>query len=562
MIRFKEYLREFRIDRLDENESEFSDLLLSEEIFKTDKFVFHINSHFPISSKMLERIQGTANEPMYAIHITDATGAPNLLKIQNTAKQISVMTNPRDQVSSLATGGVATRGGVIMVMHGYPVLTSEADLWTKLDTQGRRWISLSKLYFQTSRTNDPESHRRRLKHIMLDAHRLKFEIVEDVIAKYAKSDEGVENLRIAYEEGENGFHSIQWGGAVNDFKEGVVEGDETPFITEIWKHLHYGVGARIGRRYTAIPISKRVKGYIIRSWYDGVEKIMKQGGLEMIEDMLSDIGEEYKSWDEISMNQFEVQLMGVTNDLYGENIEDLGQQNSIPVDHTYVSSKGTRFDDVIQSRVGVYYAQVRQQTPNAIRLLIESRTEMPESKNSGVAVDMMEFLLAGKVGDDAELKDILFGFAGGVYKVPYWEKGVSGTTNDWAPYVDCPVIGDSFDEGDLVNPLMYDELNVQDGAYINSHRSNGYNPANSVLVDGLAVFADLCDGRYSNYEGIAWIWFENTAMMKDRTAAGVAVGIIFGIFGKDNGWKIAQRASEKMREHYDDFPQVPVQYLE
>jgi hypothetical protein len=567
MIRFKEYLREFRIDRLDEQERELgiSHQLLLEEILKTDKFVFHINSHFPISAKMLERVHGTANEPMYAIHITDATGAPNLLRIQNTAKQISVMTDARDQVNSLASGGVATRGGVIMVVHGYPVLTSEADLWTKLDTQGRRWISLSKLYFQTSRTNNPEMHRRRLKHIMLDAHRLKFEIVEDVIDKFADKDEGVENLRLAYEEVNTnwGQKSFKEYGAVNDFKEGVVEGDETPFTIEIWKHLHYGIGSRIGRRYTAIPISKRVKGYIIRSWYDGVEKIMKQGGLEMIEDTLADVsGEEYKSWDEISMNQFEVQLMGVTNELYGENIEDLGQQNSIPVDHMYVSSKGTRFDDVIQSRVGVYYAQVRQQTPNAIRLLIESSTEMPESKNSGVAVDMMEFLLAGKVGDDAELKDILFGFAGGVYKVPYWEKGVSGTTNDWAPYVDCPVIGDSFDEGDLVNPLMYDELNVQDGAYINSHRSNGYNPANSVLVDGLAVFADLCDGRYSNYEGIAWIWFENTAMMKDRTAAGVAVGIIFGIFGKDNGWKIAQRAAEKMREHYDDFPYVPVQYLE
>ena len=50
--------------------------------------------------------------------------------------------------------------------------------------------------------------------------------------------------------------------------------------------------------------------------------------------------------------------------------------------------------------------------------------------------------------------------------------------------------------------------------------------------------------------------------MRDRTASGVAVGIIFGIFGKDNGWKIAQRAAEKMREHYDDFPYVPVQYLE
>jgi hypothetical protein len=395
---------------------------------------------------------------------------------------------------------------------------------------------------------------------MLDAHRLKFKIVEDVIKRFADKDEGVENLRLAYEEPIDGYHSIKWGGAVNDFKEGVVEGDETPFITEIWKHLHYGVGSRIGRRYTAIPISKAVKGYIIRSWYNGVEEIMKRGGLEMLEDMLADVGEDYSAWDEISMNEFEVLLMGVTNNLFGQDIEDLGQRNSIPVDHIYEPSKGVQFDDEIQSRAGVYYAQVRQQTPDAIRLLIESRTEMPEAKTSGEAAHLMEFLQTGKVSDDGELGDIMFGYAGGIYKVPYWE--VRGTTNDWAPYVDCPVIGDSFDSGDLVNPLMYDELNVQDGDYINSHRSNGYNPALDVLVDGLAVFADLCDGRYTNYEEKAWIWFENTASMRDRTAAGVAVGIIFGIFGKDNGWKIAQRAAEKMREHYDDFPYVPVQYLE
>ena len=474
-------------------------VFLTEETLKTDKFVFHINSHFPISTKMLERMQGTANEPMYAIHITDATGAPNLLRIQNTAKQISVMTDPRDQLNSLASGGVATRGGVIMVLRGYPVLTSEADLWTKLDTQGRRWISLSKLYFQTSRTNDPESHRRKLKHIMLDAHRLKFEIVEDVIDKFADKDEGVENLRLAYEEVNTnwGQKSFKEYGAISDFKEGVVEGDKTPFTTEIWQHLHYGVGSRIGRRYTAIPISKKTKAYIIRSWYDGVETIMKRGGLEMLEDMLADVGEDYRSWDEISMNQFEVLLMGVTNDFLGQDIEDLGQQNSIPVDHIYVSSKGVQFDDTIQSRVGVYYAQIRQQTPDAIRLLIESSTE-PASVDSGAdAVHLMEFLQTGKVSNDNEFTDIMFSYAGGIYKVPFWE--VSGTTNNWAPYVDCPVIGDSFDAGDLVNPLMYDELNVQDGDYINSHRSNGYNPALDVLVDGLAVFADLCDGRYTNY---------------------------------------------------------------
>ena len=535
---------------------------LTEETLKTDKYVFHINSHFPISSKMLERIQGHANEPMYAIHITDATGAPNLLRIQNTAKQISVMTDPRAQLNSLASGGVATRGGVIMVMRGYPVLTSEADLWTKLDTQGRRWFSLSKLYYQTSRTSNPENHRRRLKHIMLDAHRLKFEIVEDVIDKFAKSDEGVENIRLAYEEVNTnwGQKSFKDYGAVSDFKEGVVEGDKTPFTTEIWQHLHYGVGSRIGRRYTAIPISKKTKAFIIRSWYDGVETIMKRGGLEMVEDMLNDIGEDYSAWNEISMNQFEVLLMGVTNDLLGQGIEDLGQQNSIPVDHIYVPSKGVQFDDTIQSRVGVYYAQIRQQTPNAIRLLIESSTEMPVAGSGGDAVHLMEFLQTGKINNDNEFADIMFSYAGGIYKVPFWE--VSGTTNHWAPYVDCPVIGDSFSSGDLVNPLMYDELNVQDGDYINSHRSNGYNPALDVLVDGLAVFADLCEGRYSNYEIIEWIWYKNTSMMKDRTAAGVAVGIIFGIFKSDDGWKIAQRAAETMRLYYDDFPYVPVQYLE
>ena len=512
---------------------------------------------------MLERVQGHANEPMYAIHITDAAGAPNLLRIQNTAKQISVMTDPRDQLNSLASGGVATRGGVIMVLRGYPVLTSEADLWTKLDTQGRRWFSLSKLYFQTSRTSNPENHRRRLKHIMLDAHRLKFKIVEDVIDKFANTDEGVENLKLAYEAVNTnwGQKSFKDYGAVSDFKEGVVEGDKTPFTTEIWQHLYYGVGSRIGRRYTAIPISKKTKAYIIRSWYDGVETIMKRGGLEMLESMLNDIGEDYSAWNEISMNQFEVLLMGVTQDLLGQNIEDLGQQNSIPVDHIYVPSKGVQFDDTIQSRVGVYYAQIRQQTPNAIRLLIESSTEIPTSVESGAdAVHLMEFLQTGKVSNDNEFTDIMFSYAGGIYKVPFWE--VAGTTNHWAPYVDCPVIGDSFSSGDLVNPLMYDELNVQDGDYINSHRSNGYNPALDVLVDGLAVFADLCDGRYSNYEGKEWLWYKNTGSMRDRTAAGVAVGIIFGIFKSDDGWKIAQRAAETMRLYYDDFPQVPVQYLE
>ena len=365
-----------------------------------------------------------------------------------------------------------------------------------------------------------------MKHIMLDAHRLKFKIVEDVIKRFASSDEGVENLRLNYEEPQEGLpKSLEEYGAVSDFAEGVVDGVQTPFTNAIWKHLHYGVGARIGRRFSAIPISKRVKGYIIRSWYDGVEKIMRQGGLEMIESMLADVGEDYGAWDEISMNQFEVLMMGVTNEQIAHSIEDLGQRSSIPVDHIWAGAEeGTGWvDDLLTGRLNVYYAQIQQQTPNAIRLLVESRTEMPTGPDlTGDPVHLMEFLMTGKVSEDDYLTDIMFPYAGGIYKVPFWE--VSGTTDSYAPYVDCPVIGDSFDAGDLVNPLMYDELNIQNGDYINSHRSNGYNPANDVLVDGLAVFADLCSGRYSDFREV-FNWIEITGSMRDRTSSGVAGGI-------------------------------------
>ena len=419
----------------------FKEKILTEATLKTDKFVFHINSHFPISTKMLQRVQGHANKPMYAVHITDAHGAPNLLRIQNSAKQISVMTDPRDEVRSLASGGVATRGGVVMVVHGYPVLASEADLWTKLDTQGRRWISLSKLYFQTSRTNNPDMHRRRLRHIMLDAHRLKFEIVEDTIDRFS-DDEGVVNLKRVYEGPAseqvqryspvytNMKKSLKEYGAVSDFQDGVLDDSETPFTSLIWKHLHYGLdGRRGGAKGATIPISKSAKGYMIRSWYDGVERIMKRGGLEMLEGMLADIGEDYSAWDEISMNEFEVLMMGVTNEQLAKSTEDLGQQNSIPVDHIWAGiTDGTGWvDDLLAGRMKVYYAQIQQQTSNAIRLLVESRTEMPEGEEStGDPVYLMEFLQTGKVSGDDYLTDIMFPYAGGIYKVPYWE--VSGKT--------------------------------------------------------------------------------------------------------------------------------------
>ena len=73
----------------------------------------------------------------------------------------------------------------------------------------------------------------------------------------------------------------------------------------------------------------------------------------MLEDMLADIGEDYSAWDEISMNEFEVLLMGVTNEQLAKSTEDLGQLNSIPVDHIWAGiTDGTGWvDDLLAGRM-------------------------------------------------------------------------------------------------------------------------------------------------------------------------------------------------------------------
>ena len=105
----------------------------------------------------------------------------------------------------------------------------------------------------------------------------------------------------------------------------------------------------------------------------------------LILDLTDVSSEDYTSWDEISMNQFEVLMMGVTNEQIAHSIEDLGQRSSIPVDHIWSgATEGEGWvDDLLAGRLNVYYAQIQQQTPNAIRLLIDSRTEMPTGPDIG-----------------------------------------------------------------------------------------------------------------------------------------------------------------------------------
>ena len=65
---------------------------LVEETAKVKSWVFHKNTHIPISRKMIERIEG-AKELIYAIHVTTRVGLGKLHDISGKARQVSVMTD-------------------------------------------------------------------------------------------------------------------------------------------------------------------------------------------------------------------------------------------------------------------------------------------------------------------------------------------------------------------------------------------------------------------------------------------------------------------------------------
>ena len=90
MLKFKDFL------------NEGTELLL-ERAESVNWLVFNERSHIPLSKKMLIRLQGEESVEKYGIHITNDDGLYDLIRIQNSAKQISVIINPFENV--LFTGG-------------------------------------------------------------------------------------------------------------------------------------------------------------------------------------------------------------------------------------------------------------------------------------------------------------------------------------------------------------------------------------------------------------------------------------------------------------------------
>ena len=104
----------------------------------------------PMSKTMSERIFGVRNR-LRAAHITSEGAVDELVRMQGTQKSLACMTNPSDP--KIWREGVATGGGIVFIVEGYPTLISNMDVYSRVDDQGRRYVPLASLSPKSSGWN-------------------------------------------------------------------------------------------------------------------------------------------------------------------------------------------------------------------------------------------------------------------------------------------------------------------------------------------------------------------------------------------------------------------------
>ena len=139
MKKFKEFLTEV-VGRNDLKDIVF--LPFSRTDATSDNSSFMRQVLLPMSKKMSQRVFGERNR-IRAAHITGEGYVDDLVKMQGTQKSLACMTNPSDP--KVWRQGVATGGGIVFIVEGYPTIISNMDLYSRLDGQGRRYIPLGSL---------------------------------------------------------------------------------------------------------------------------------------------------------------------------------------------------------------------------------------------------------------------------------------------------------------------------------------------------------------------------------------------------------------------------------
>jgi len=271
MRRFKQFLKEA-----------YGEKSLEEIIFaKLDNTSFD-QALLPMSKKMSQRLFGERNL-VKAVHLTDENGIKTLQKLEGTQKSVAAMTDPVGV--EVFTDGVATQGGYIVILEGYPVLISNLDLATKLGPQGRRYIPLDKLArgsydIQTVSNTMAKDLRNICEVIIKDIIRVQNKIWAEVVDGNMLSDEQVE-----------------W----QNFWRDQLGSDKS--------HLGWVSMSATGDDPYEVP--KKVKGYVIKKWFDYMEKDIWKKWIPALEEVLDpkQVLMRTASWNEIDL--VNIKILGV-----------------------------------------------------------------------------------------------------------------------------------------------------------------------------------------------------------------------------------------------------------
>jgi len=253
----------------------------------------------PISKKMFDRLLGE-RKPIRAVHITNFDGFEDLIALQGSRKQVSAMTYMSDTTIERVRDGIAAEGGMAVVLKGYPVITSDIDLHSVVDEQGRRWIMLANITQNMGFDMLWKGMKRNIQDV-------RDEILYDLEKKFGGSPPFWEYLHVPLE-------SEEW----EEFQDELKRADK-----------------KIRRKVTM----RQLQGHAIKSYMDKIERQVWKPNLKALASVFDPVGERNtrSSWNEIPLVDIEIKevhiirvdVMKYAEETWGIDVNDPDEYETI-----------------------------------------------------------------------------------------------------------------------------------------------------------------------------------------------------------------------------------------
>ena len=277
--------------------------------------------HIPLSKQMLRRlgITGQAQREEWAIHVTDHRGAVNVLKMEGTAKSLSTMTQVTSVEMALeyfgsdpmGSGGIQTKGGVVIQMSGDVVAAGAQDLMSAPDGQGRRWMDSTGVLGALTGASDEI---RTMENMMSELFNRKANMIKKEVGTFYGGVMGLKwpEDRIDHSVAEDSDIEIPTPPDDSSDREAMRwmnwlgSGHSTSYITK----------SRTGKTKNDKVLLKYIRkfvGTMVGKTFDLIEKHLSQPHyVEFLKDLIS--GEKgWTTWNEIVLNKIKIKEVWIRN---------------------------------------------------------------------------------------------------------------------------------------------------------------------------------------------------------------------------------------------------------